>query len=232
MRSSTLAAILGRPTVAPPVPPGPLDRLLPGATSLNDYTTPYNATYGNIIVRVFGVANSATATTLEVSWNGVVMDHIGTQNVAGLGKPVASVWGVSGGLAGTRNLRIRCLTGSLGNAAVRIGELSVLPIDYIGAVEGASPASAQYYNDIDFSPVEVDGVVGAVAGWTSSAAYPIYESDTPDVVQWNTQQPGMSAYFSQVSVASSAGLWVFQTGGSTNEAGPSAIIFELKGAVL
>lgn len=231
------ALLAGNYFATTPVPPGPLDRLVPTVNGLDAFTTPFSATYGNLIVRVFYRNNAASTPTIAATWNGVPMTQIGhfVQPVIGAGGVIA--FGIRAGATGTRDLALTVTGGSAGVAAVRIGELVSMDVTWQGDVDGNSLTTPQYYQEVTMNDTG-PGDTASIVGWCTDQAAAISPSYS-DVSQWNTEQnngtQSMAARFGRgtsPSGESGSDLYVFYAASGANLPNSAAMVFEIRGAVV
>lgn len=214
----------------PPVPPGPLDRLIPG--DLNGFSTSYTNTNGVIHFRIAAVNGAASVPTIAITVDGAPVTFIAQDTVAAVGAALAWAGYITGVTPGAHTIAIT-VTGTVGNAALRVGEL--VSQTGIGTVATSVQGSPQYYIEINNIAVGAPGTsqMGSIYTFTNAAAGPIYLS-YPDTEQWNTEQTGMAARFgtgASPSGEATPGLFVAYTfnGANYNAAG---IVYEIRGAVL
>lgn len=173
-----------------PVPPGPADRLVPALDGLVSYSTSFNSAAGIIIVRINARNNAASAPGLSATWNGVAMTKVAEVHDGTVGGPVAALFGIRGGATGSRTLAISA-TGSVGFAAVRIGDLAALAVDWIGDVKSAIVTDSLI--DLQVAP-QAPGAsnLSEQAVWMHDMAYPITQYYGANE-QWQTRQYNLAA---------------------------------------
>ncbi len=218
----------------PPEPPGPLDRLLPGAADLVNYSTSYTSVTGLIVVRVAFINNAASVPTMTASWDSAPMFQIGLQCDPVIGAPGVAAFYIRGGSTGAKTLAIQCSSGSAGTAAVRIGDLLTLDATTPLGVIGTTDQQAGYYVEVDASSGQFPGssLVATIACFNNLSASPISTSYS-DTEQWTTDQAGMAARFAYApspSGESGLNLYVFYAWRSPAGQQGAAMIFELHGA--
>lgn len=178
----------------PPTPPGPLDTLVPG--NLSGTVINYTNVNGVVHCRIAAVKTGTGASTVSVSIDGSTpMVFITQDDRLSVGKGYAGAFYITGLAAGAHTFTITVTGGSLGNAAVRLGEL--VSQSGIGATYNAQGhSSPNYYLEIDTAGnAPATTQLGSVVMACSDNAYDIYSSGPYDVEQWNTKQPGMTARF-------------------------------------
>lgn len=218
----------------PPVPPGPLDRLLPATASLVDYTTPYTSATGIVVLRVAFINNAASVPVLDATWDSTAMTLIAIDCEPTIGAPGVAAFYIRGGSTGTKNIHVTCSSGSAGNAALRIGDL--LTLDATTPIGEVGPTSQQggYYVEVDASSGLYPGasLIASIACFNNASAFPISPSYS-DTEQWSTDQAGMAARFAYDPSPSGEGnldLYVFYSWRQPAGQVGAALIFELHGA--
>lgn len=218
----------------PPVPPGPLDLLVPG--DLNGVAFQYANAETNLHCRIGGInAGGTAAPAITVTVDGDPMTFIGRDTRAIVGQPIAVAFYISGLAPGTHDIAISVAGGSVRNCAVRLGEL--VSQSGIGEVSGPSVQNnVDYYLELycgsDASPATSQ--FGSIAAFSNQNAYDSYSS-FDDTEQWNTWQAGMTARFATEAGPPGEGgnpsLLVYYTRNGSNYGG-AGLVYEILNAVL
>jgi len=227
-------------SVAPPTPPQPLGMTAAALNNATPFTVNYRTVSGNVVVRFAGRNAAAVAQNLSATYGGVAMTRVDQPSPSvALNDAWLVAFVIRGASAGAADLVISAAAGSsLVDCIIRIGDISVLPADWQGAVSGYGGAFS-YELDDDISPVSPgNNVLASISAWSDARAYPIgleIDSRDEETEQWNTSFGEMAARFGYLDDAgNNLGLYVFWTNNFSgiNMRGGAMFLFELKGATV
>lgn len=217
-----------RKQLAPPVPPGAQDRLVPGV--LTGTTFQYTNTHPVLHCRIACVKSGTTASTVTITVDGNPMAVIGKNEYLSANTGFVSAHYLTGLASGTHTIAITVTGGVLGNAAIRMGEL--VSQSGIGGVE-ENVAGNAYYWEMDFGgPGAPTSIHGSVLSSPNVGAYDIYPSLPWDDEQWSTTQPGMAARFAYGGMnGEGGGFFVYYTRSGASYAN-AGLVYEILNGVL
>jgi hypothetical protein len=173
--------------IVPPIPPGPGQAIVTAVNGFDNLSIDYHSDTGDIIVGFAGLMNSPIQPTHTVTWKGQPLTLADSVKGGALGQPVIAFYYGKGLPTGDGQIVVAATTGSLGNGAIRIDDLTSLDDTPLGVSDGM--LANQYYYEAVLDGRTLPSTYFTISCAVGYNGYPMTADGDMNEV-WQTQVEG------------------------------------------